>query len=96
MIIEMQPPRPQKNAPFTLLVRVLDPAGKAVNDATVQGTITMSTADRGRQEVDFSNAGGGLYRAETRVSTPGSWEVWLTASRGKDRVEQYTPFQVRP
>ena len=96
MTIEMQPGRPQKNAPFTILVRVLDAAGNAVNNASVHGTITMSTADRGRQELDFNNAGGGLYKVETRVSNPGAWEVWLTASRGKDRVQQYTPFQVRP
>jgi nitrogen fixation protein FixH len=96
LTIEMRPPRPRKDAPFTLLVRVADPAGKAVSNASVHGSIVMSTADRGRQELDFSNAGDGLYRAETRVSFPGSWEVWLTATRGSDRVRQYTPFQVEP
>ena len=92
----MQPPRPRKDAPFTLLVRVLDQAGKAVSNASVHGSIVMSTADRGRQELDFRNAGDGLYRIETRIPVSGSWEVWLTATRGSDRVQQYTPFQVAP
>jgi nitrogen fixation protein FixH len=96
MSIEMQPPRPRKDAPFTLLVRVLDPAGNAVPDASVHGVVTLSTADRGRQELDFTNAGGGLYRAQTKVSVAGAWEVLLTARRGNDRVLQYTPFQVAP
>lgn len=92
----MQPPRPRKDAAFTLLVRVLDPAGNPVTDATVHGIVTLSTADRGRQELVFTNAGDGLYRAQTKVSDAGAWEVWLTARKGSDHVQQYTPFQVGP
>ena len=80
----MQPPRPRKGAPFTLLVRVLDPAGNPVADATVHGSVSLSTADRGRQELEFTNGGDGLYRAQTKVSVAGAWEVWLTARRGSD------------
>ena len=94
MTIEMQPPRPRKNAPFSLLVRVLDAAGNPVANATVHASVTMSNSDRGRQELDFSNAGGGLYRLETKVSVAGAWEAWLTARRGNDRVQQFTPFWV--
>lgn len=96
MSIEMQPPHPRKDQPFTLLVRVLNPAGNAVTDASVHGVISLSTADRGRQEMDFTNVGGGLYEAQTKVAAAGAWEIWLTARHGHDRVQQYTPFQVKP
>lgn len=96
MTIRMQPTRTRKGVPFTVLVQVLDPAGNAVPNASVHGTLNMSTSDRERQDVEFSNAGGGLYRAQAKASIPGAWEVLLTAKRGSDRVQQYTPFQVEP
>jgi hypothetical protein len=95
MSVEMEPTRPQKNAPFVMRVRVFNAEGAPVSDASVHATITMSTAVRGRQELDFNNAGGGLYQAQTKVGAPGAWEVWLTAARGSDRVRQFTPFQIR-
>ncbi len=80
---EPEPPRKGKNG---VSVRVRDAAGKPVDNATVKVVFFMpAMPSMGmaamRSEARLNASGGGRYRGEIQVETPGTWRASVTVEK---------------
>lgn len=95
LAISLDPPQPLDGKPFTVRLRVTDQLGKPVADATVHGSLTMSTMDMGKNEFDFRSQGDGNYEATATANMAGPWELKVQAKKGADVGEQVSSLVVK-
>jgi nitrogen fixation protein FixH len=95
LTLATEPSAPLDGKDVILKVHVSDAVGKAVADAQLHGTLTMTTMDMGKNELNFTAKGNGDYEATTQPSMAGPWDLKITAKRGADTVEKTFPIVVK-
>jgi hypothetical protein len=95
MDLTTEPPKPLMNQNVKLRLKVADPGGKPVNDATVTASLTMPLMDMGKNEVKLQGIGNGQYEGTAKFTMAGPWNVVVTASSEGKSVQQTIPLAVR-
>ncbi|HWR36458.1 MAG TPA: FixH family protein [Clostridia bacterium] len=88
MALTTEPQKAQAQKPFTMRVHVTNQSGVAINDAALQGELTMKTMDHGKQQLGFATKGNGDYEAAGKAAMSGPWQLKVTAKLGAEIVEQ--------
>ena len=71
------------NKPVTFQVHVTDVNGQPVNDAEVNGALTMKLMDMGATQLKFAPKGNGDYEASVKsLDMSGPWSMSVNAKRG--------------
>ena len=81
--LAVSPERPSMNKPVTFQVHVTDANGQPVNDAEVNGALTMKLMDMGATQLKFAPKGNGDYEASVKsLDMSGPWSMAVNAKRG--------------
>ncbi len=75
--------------PVTFQVHVTGADGQPVNDAEVNGALTMKLMDMGATQLKFAPKGNGDYEASVKsVDMSGPWSMAVDAKRGDATAKQ--------
>jgi nitrogen fixation protein FixH len=87
--LKVSPDHPSMVKPITFQVHVTDGGGQAVNDAQVNGALTMKLMDMGATQLKFTPKGNGDYEAAVKsLDMSGPWSLAVTAQKGRDTARQ--------
>ena len=93
--LQMAPAKPRQLDPTLFTVQVSDRSGKPISSAMVTVDLAMPTMDMGRNTVMMSAVKPGQYGGTGRFTMAGSWEVTVTAAKGKDGADRVVPVEVQ-
>lgn len=87
--MKVSPERPSMNKPVTFLIQVTGSDGQPVNDADVNGALTMKLMDMGATQLKFTPKGSGDYEASVKsLDMSGPWGLAITARHGGATAKQ--------
>jgi nitrogen fixation protein FixH len=83
MDLRISPDRPSMTKPMTFQIHIVDEHGQPVNDAQVNGALTMKMMDMGTTTLPFASKGNGDYEASRKnLDMSGPWNLAVDASAG--------------
>jgi nitrogen fixation protein FixH len=83
MTLKTVPNHPSMTKPMTFTLHITDDHGQPVNDATVNGALTMKVMDMGTTKLAFSPKGNGDYEASMKgVDMSGPWNLAIDVAQG--------------
>jgi nitrogen fixation protein FixH len=86
--LKVTPDKPSMTKPIIFLLHVTDAHDQPVNDAEVNGSLTMKSMDMGTVALKFAPEGAGDYEATIPgVDMSGPWNLAVEASRGSTHVK---------
>ncbi len=89
MTLKTAPDHPSMTKPMTFTVHLTDDHGQPVNDATVNGAITMKVMDMGTTKLAFSPKGNGDYEASMKgVDMSGPWNLAVEVAQGSAHAKK--------
>ncbi len=89
------PDHPSMTKPMTFQVHLEDGGGRAVNDAQVNGALTMKLMDMGTTQVAFTSKGNGDYEGSVKsLDMSGPWTIEVNAKQGGTESKQSFDFTV--
>lgn len=89
MTLKIAPDHPSMTKPMTFTLHVTDDHGQPVNDATVNGALTMKVMDMGTTKLTFSSEGNGDYEASLKgVDMSGPWSLAIDVSQGSAHAKK--------
>lgn len=89
MTLKIAPDHPTMTKPMTFTLHITDDHGQPVNDATVNGALTMKLMDMGTTKVAFSPKGNGDYEASMKgVDMSGPWNLAIDAAQGATHAKK--------
>jgi nitrogen fixation protein FixH len=94
MTLAFSPDPPVAGQETTIRVRLTDDAGKAVAGAQVKASLVMTTMDMGKNELTFTDQGGGAYQASAKFTMSGPWNTVVAATVGGQSGQQTFPVVV--
>ncbi len=87
--LAVSPDHPSMTKPITFQVHVGGANGQPVNDAEVNGALTMKIMDMGTTQLKFTSKGSGNYEAQVKsLDMSGPWGVVITAKQGDATAKQ--------
>lgn len=89
MDLEVSPKHPSMAKPLTFMLHITDEHGQPLNDAEVNGVLTMKSMDMGTTQVRFTAQGNGDYEASLKdMDMSGAWNLAVDAAQGSTHVKQ--------
>ena len=89
MTLKIAPDHPSMTKPMTFTLHITDDHGQPVNDATVNGALTMKLMDMGTTKVAFSPKGNGDYEASMKgVDMSGPWGLAIDVAQGTTHAKK--------
>ncbi len=89
MTLKIAPDHPSMTKPMTFTLHITDDHGQPVNDATVNGALTMKLMDMGTTKLAFSPKGNGDYEASMKgADMSGPWNLAIDVAQGSDAREE--------
>ncbi len=89
MALKIVPDHPSMTKPITFQLHIADQRGQPVNDAQVNGALTMKVMDMGTTALKFSPRGNGDYEASMKgVDMSGPWGLAVDAAQGSTHAKQ--------
>jgi len=89
MELKIVPDHPSMAKPITFQLHIADERGQPVNDAQVNGALTMKVMDMGTTKLSFAAKGNGDYEASMKgVDMSGPWALAIDASQGSTHAKQ--------
>ena len=92
--LSTEPEPPSYGTPMTLKVHVIDAASHPADGLTIEANVSMDGTDRGAQHVTLRGEGNGNYRGMVELETAGSWDVYLTATKGGETGREKLSIEV--
>jgi len=81
--------------PMTFTVHITDEHAQPVNDAQVNGALTMKSMDMGTTRIKFAPKGNGNYEASMKsMDMSGAWNLAVDASQGTVHAKKTFEFTV--
>lgn len=80
--LETEPARPKMATTTTFRAKVTDAQGAPVEGAQVRADLVMPLMDMGKNQVQLSGRGGGVYEGTGQFSMSGPWEARVTVKSG--------------
>jgi nitrogen fixation protein FixH len=94
MTLAFMPDPPVADQDTRFRLKLTDAAGKAVSGAQVKATLVMTTMDMGKNELIFTEQGGGDYQATAKFTMSGPWNALVDATAGGKSGQQTFPVVV--
>ncbi len=89
MTLKIVPDHPSMTKPMTFTLHITYDHGQPVNDATVNGALTMKVMDMGTTKLAFSPKGNGDYEASVNgVDMSGPWNLAIDVAEGTTHVKK--------
>lgn len=89
MTLKTAPDHPSMTKPMTFTLHLTDDHGQPVNDATVNGALTMKLMDMGTTKLAFSPKGNGDYEASMKgVDMSGPWNLAIDVALGTAKTKK--------
>jgi nitrogen fixation protein FixH len=93
--LKVSPDHPRMVKPMTFTLHIADDHAQPVNDAEVNGAITMKLMDMGTTQVKFVSKGNGDYEASIKdMDMSGPWNLAVDASQGPVHAKKSFAFTV--
>lgn len=93
--LKVSPAHPSMAKPMTFTLHIADEHAQPVNDAEVNGALTMKQMDMGTTQLKFAPKGSGDYEASLKgMDMSGAWDLAVDASRGAVHAKQSFEFTV--
>jgi|HubBroStandDraft_5_1064220.scaffolds.fasta_scaffold28675_4 hypothetical protein len=87
--LTVSPEHPSMTKPITFQVHLADAQGQPVNDAQVNGALTMKIMDMGTTQLKFEPKGNGSYEASSKsLDMSGPWSLAVDARQGGTESKQ--------
>ena len=87
MQLKLSPNHPSMTKPVTFALHITDEHGRPVNDAQINGALTMKLMDMGVTKLTFASKGNGNYEAPPKsLDMSGPWNVAIEATQGNTHV----------
>lgn len=71
-----------------VVIKVADASGAPLAGAEVEGRLVRPVAKGHDLSLDFTDLGGGRYRATPRIALPGQWELRILVKRGAETLRR--------
>jgi len=81
-------------SPITLKVHAIDAASHPANGLAIEAEVSKDGATRAAQHVTFRGVGNGDYRGVVDLDTAGSWDVYLTGTKGSEKVRDKLSIEI--
>jgi nitrogen fixation protein FixH len=95
MDLKVSPDHPRMVRPLTLTLHITDDHAQPVNDAEVNGALTMKEMNMGTTQVKFVPIGNGDYEAAMKsMDMSGPWNLAVDASQGPVHAKKSFEFTV--
>ena len=95
MDLKVSPDHPRMVKPMTFALHITDEHAQPVNDAEVNGALTMKEMDMGATQIKFAPKGNGDYEAAiTSMDMSGPWNLAVYASQGAVHAKKNFEFTV--
>jgi hypothetical protein len=95
MALKVSPDHPRMVRPLTFTLHITDDHAQPVNDAEVNGVLTMKDMGMGTTQVKFAPKGNGNYEAAmTSMDMSGPWNLAVDASQGPVHAKKSFEFTV--
>lgn len=89
LALTVSPLHPSMTKPITFQVHVTGPDGQAVNDAEVNGALTMKLMDMGATPLKFAPKGNGDYETSVKsLDMSGPWSLTVNARQSGRSAKQ--------
>lgn len=89
MTLKTVPDHPSMTKPMTFTLRLTDDHGQPVNDATVNGALTMKLMDMGTTKLAFSPKGNGDYETSVKgTDMSGPWNLAIDVAQGTAKAKK--------
>ncbi len=89
------PDHPSMTKPITFQVHLADGSGRAVNDAQVNGVLTMKLMDMGTTHIPFTAKANGDYEGSVKsLDMSGPWTIEVNAKQAGTESKQSFDFTV--
>jgi hypothetical protein len=92
--LHTEPESPIFGTPITLKVHAIDTASHSVDGLSIEADVLTDGSTRGAQHVTFHGEGNGDYRGVVDLETAGSWDVYLTGTRGSEKSHDKINIEV--
>jgi nitrogen fixation protein FixH len=87
--LKISPEHPSMTKPMALALHITDEHGQPVNDAKVNGSLSMKLMDMGVLAVKFDPKGSGDYEALMKsVDMSGPWNLAVEATQGGKHMKK--------
>jgi hypothetical protein len=95
MDLKVSPDHPRMVRPLTFTLHITDDHAQPVNDAEVNGALTMKLMDMGTTQLKFAPKGNGDYEAAMKsMDMSGPWNLAVDASQGPVHARKSFEFTV--
>lgn len=92
--LSTEPEPASYGSPITLKVHAVDAASHSADGLTIEAEVSKDGATRGAQHVAFRGQGNGDYRGVVEIETAGSWDVYLTGTKGGEKGRDKLSIEV--
>jgi len=92
--LSTEPEPPSYGTPMTLKVHVIDAASHPADGLSVVAYVSMDGTDHGAKHVTLRGEGNGNYRGAVALEMAGSWNVYLTATKGGETGREKLNIEV--
>ncbi len=83
MQLKISPDHPSMTKPISFQLHLADQNGQPLNDAQVNGSLTMKVMDMGTTQLKFSPQGNGDYEASIKsIEMSGPWNLAVDVGSG--------------
>jgi hypothetical protein len=83
MELKVSPDHPSMTKPITFQFHLVDQNGQPINDAQVNGSLTMKVMDMGATALKFTTKGNGNYEASIKgIDMSGPWNLAIDVGSG--------------
>jgi hypothetical protein len=88
MQLSISTERPSMAKPIRLTLHIADERGQQVNDAQVNGALTMKLMDMGVTQLKFAPKGNGDYEVSTNIDMSGPWSLTVDVAQARVHVKK--------
>jgi hypothetical protein len=92
--LRTEPESASFGTPITLKVHAIDTAGHSADGLSIEADVSTSGSTHGARHVTFHGDGNGDYRGVVDFDTAGSWDVYLTGTRGGKKSRDKMSIEV--
>ncbi|MFI5117439.1 MAG: FixH family protein [Terriglobales bacterium] len=93
--LKVSPDHPRMVRPLTFTLHITDEHAQPVNDAEVNGALTMKEMNMGATQVKFVPKGNGDYEAAMKsMDMSGAWNLAVDVSQGPIHAKKSFEFTV--
>ena len=95
LTLSVDPKSPAAGGATTFIIGVKDRKGHPLSGAKVSASLVMTSMDMGKNIVDATVRGPGLYVGTGQFTMSGGWDVIVTAVKGSQKTTKTFPFTVK-